>query len=285
MIKKPMLYIRRKSLLYKTGVEYGDYTINHVEGCAHGCMYPCYAMLMARRFGKVKSYEEWIQPKLVINAADLLKKEIPKYRDKIKFVHLCFTTDPFMYGYQEIADMSVRLIELLNGAGIKCTALTKGSLPPKLAEFSKENEYGITLISQNEAFRSEYEPYSAPYDERIQSLHALHQKGFKTWVSIEPYPTPNIIKQDFGKILDAVYFVDKIIFGRLNYNAVASEYKDHKGFYNHLSRQVIDFCKKKGKEFHIKDGTITDSQQPKNNEVTKTLFNSKKTVSLINNKK
>ncbi|EGD50004.1 radical SAM domain-containing protein, partial [Thermoanaerobacter ethanolicus JW 200] len=28
--------IREKVLLYKSGVEYGDYTINHVIGCSHG---------------------------------------------------------------------------------------------------------------------------------------------------------------------------------------------------------------------------------------------------------
>ena len=38
-------YIERKTLLYKTGVEYGDYTINHLQGCSHGCRYPCYAFL------------------------------------------------------------------------------------------------------------------------------------------------------------------------------------------------------------------------------------------------
>jgi len=27
-------YIERKSMLYQTGVEYGDYTMNHVLGCA-----------------------------------------------------------------------------------------------------------------------------------------------------------------------------------------------------------------------------------------------------------
>ena len=30
-----MKTIERKTMLYKTGVEYGDYTINHVQGCAH----------------------------------------------------------------------------------------------------------------------------------------------------------------------------------------------------------------------------------------------------------
>ncbi len=69
-------YINRKSLLYKTGVEYGDYCINHVQGCSHGCLYPCYAMMLGKRFGTVKSYEEWIQPKLVQNAIELLREDI-----------------------------------------------------------------------------------------------------------------------------------------------------------------------------------------------------------------
>ena len=34
-----MKTITRKSLLYRTNVEYGDYTINHVLGCAHGCLF------------------------------------------------------------------------------------------------------------------------------------------------------------------------------------------------------------------------------------------------------
>lgn len=94
MLKNSVLeYIKRNSLLYKTGVEYGDYTINHVLGCSHGCLYPCYAMLMARRFGKVESYEEWMKPKIVENSIDLLKKEIPKYKTRMKFVHFCFSTE------------------------------------------------------------------------------------------------------------------------------------------------------------------------------------------------
>ena len=180
MRKKCATTIIRKSLLYKTAVEYGDYTINHVEGCSHGCLYPCYAMMMAKRFGKVKSYEEWIEPKIVVNAVDLLGKEIPKNRDKIKFVHLCFSTDPFMYGYQEISDLSLRLVKMLNDADIKCTALTKGILPVELSTLSKKNEFGITLISLDETFRKKYEPGSAQYDKRIESLHKLHKKGIQT---------------------------------------------------------------------------------------------------------
>lgn len=51
--------IEKKRLLYKSKVEYMDgpgvYTMNHVQGCAHGCRYPCYAYLAAKRFGTASS--------------------------------------------------------------------------------------------------------------------------------------------------------------------------------------------------------------------------------------
>ena len=256
--KKVTQYIERKTLLYKTGVEYGDYTINHIQGCAHGCKYPCYAFLMAKRFGKVKNYEEWLEPKLVVNALDLLDKEIPKYKDKIKSVHLCFSSDPFMYGFNEVQDMSLKIIQKLNNANIKCTVLTKGVLPIELSKYSKKNEYGVTLVSLDEKYREQFEPGSARYEERLNALYNLHLKGCKTWVSMEPYPTPNLIDQNIEQILDKISFVDKIIFGRTNYNAEVSKYKQHKEFYNLLSEQVISFCKKKKIKYHIKDGTVTE---------------------------
>ena len=249
--------IARNSLLYETDVEYGDWCLNHAQGCSHGCKYPCYAFMNARRFGIVKTYEEWCEPKFVSNTLEILEKEIPKYKSKIKSVHLSFTTDPFMYGYDDICDMSYKIIKRLNEEGIKCTALTKGVLPEKLKNLSSKNEYGITLISLNEEYRKENEPGSAIYLDRIASLKKLHDAGCKTWVSIEPYPTPNIIDQNIDDILNAISFVDKIIFGRLHYNKQVSAYKGHKEFFNQMADKVIAFCKKNKIKYHIKDKTIT----------------------------
>lgn len=249
--------MERKSMLYKTGVEYGDYTMNHVLGCSHGCKYPCYAFLMAKRFGKVSSYEDWCEPVLVSNTLELLDKEIPKLKDKIQSVQLCFTTDPFMYGHKEIEEMSLAAIKKLNDSEIKCTVLTKGILPSELANYYSANEYGITFISLNEKFRENVEPGAAPYADRLKALRHLHDKGCKTWVSIEPYPTSNIIEQDVLEILNAVSFTDKIIFGRTNYNKEISSFKGHREFYNKQSQIVIDFCNSNGIDYHIKSGTIT----------------------------
>lgn len=256
-----MKSITRKTMLYKTGVEYGDYTMNHVLGCAHGCKYPCYAYMMKKRFGEISSYEDWLEPRIVSNTLEILDEEIPRLKDKINSVQLCFTTDPFMYGYEEISTMSIAAINKLNASGIKCTVLTKGVLPIELADCSSENEYGITLISLDEEYRKRMEPGAAPYVERIQALRALNERGCKTWVSIEPYPTPNLIEQDLSAILETVAFADKIIFGRTNYSKEVSAYKEHKFFYNCCASQVIEFCNANNIAYHIKDGTITSNEE------------------------
>jgi len=270
MLKSSLHKIIRKSLLYKSNVEYADFCVNHVEGCAHGCRFPCYAYIMKKRCGIIKSYREWLQPKIVSNALELLDKEIPKYKHKIKFVHLCFSTDPFMYKYPEVGDLTLKIIERLNQDNIHCVVLTKGTYPKVLVNTKKyggNNEYGITIVSLDEDFKRRFEPYSASYKDRIQSLKYLHDKGLKTWISMEPYPTPNLVKQDLRKILKEVSFVDKIIFGKLNYNTISSQFKENDNFYKDRADVVIDFCKNEGIEYHIKHGT-----QERDNKKTEKIF-------------
>jgi len=267
-----MLTIKRKSLLYKSGVEYADFCVNHVEGCSHGCRFPCYAMIMKKRCGVIKSYNDWIKPKIVSNALELLDKEIPRYKDQIKFVHLCFTTDPFMYKFKRVSDLTLKIIERFNRDNIRCTVLTKGIYPQDLKDqdrFGSKNEYGITLVSLDEKFRKSFEPNTAPYKARIEALRFLHDEGLKTWISMEPYPTPNIVEQNLDLILEKVGFVNKIIFGKLNYNVNASEsvYGDSKDFYQDCADTVINFCKNRGIEYHIKFGT-----QKKDSRVTDKIF-------------
>ncbi|MBF0541709.1 MAG: radical SAM protein [Nitrospirae bacterium] len=251
-----MKTIKRKSLLYKTQVEYADYTINHIIGCSHGCLYPCYAMQMSKRFGRIASYDEWLKPRIIPNALELLDKEIPRLKHKINSVHLCFMSDPFMMGHPEVTDLSLEIIDKLHKNAIKTTTLTKGLYPYKLSQIKNTiNEYGITLVSLDEEHRKNFEPNSSSYLERINSLNELHDLGFKTWVSMEPYPTPNIFTQDLLLILEKISFVDKIVFGRLNYNSKISKYKDNQTFYNNCCDQLIRFCEDNDIEYYIKKGT------------------------------
>lgn len=260
-----MQTIKRKSLLYKSGVEYADYCINHIEGCSHGCRFPCYAMMMKKRCGVINDYQDWIKPKIVENALELLDKEIPKLKHKIQVVHLCFTTDPFMYKQKEVSALTLKIIERLNKDNIRCTVLTKGVYPKELADiekYGKNNEYAITLVSLDKEFKENYEPGAAPYDERIGALKYLRDKGLITWVSMEPYLTPNLVKdQNLLRVLNRIDFVDKIIFGKLNYNVKVSDFEDNKNFYENCANAVINFCDENRIEYHIKYGTKKDDNK------------------------
>lgn len=84
---------------------------------------------------------------------------------------------------------------------------------------------------------------------------------------MEPYPTPNLVKQDLRNILKEICFVDKIIFGKLNYNVKSSQFDDHRNFYQDCADTIIEFCKNSGIEYHIKCGT-----QIKDNKKTEKIF-------------
>ncbi len=156
----------------------------------------------------------------------------------------------------------------MNKEGIKITTLTKGIYPNEILDrgkFLSVNEYGITLASFNNEFKEQFEPYSSPYEMRIASLKNLSDKGLNTWVSIEPYPTPKLDSQAeyIETILEKISFVQKIIFGKLNYQRL-TEWKGNNEFYKLVVQKVINFCTKNGIKYHIKHGTPLSKEETKN---------------------
>ncbi len=235
--------VRRKSLLYRSGL--GFWCVNHVQGCAHGCKYPCYAYMMARHYGRTRDAADWRRPRLVENAVELLEGQLARRRGRIDVVHLCLTTDPFMVGYPEVTSLSLALIERLNAHRIRASVLTKGLLPAELADrrFDRRNTLGISLVSLDEGFRGRFEPGAAPYRERIARLESLHAAGCRTLVHIEPYPTPRIIRQDVRPLLEAVAFVDELYFSGWNYSPLPGTPAECEEFYRSQGRIVRVFCR------------------------------------------
>jgi DNA repair photolyase len=216
---------------------------------------------MARRFGRVRDYDEWCRPRLVSNTLELLDAEIPRLRNRIRNVQLCFATDPFMYGYDDVREMSLAAIRMLNDAGIPCVVLSKGLLPPALADQPRGNALGITLVSLDEEYRAEAEPGAAPYTERVAALRRLHEAGHATWVSMEPYPSPNVVEQDIMDVLESVSFVNRMVFGRTNYSRLASSYPNVKDWYAIQAHLVMDWCAHRGIECYVKKGTLPKDER------------------------
>jgi DNA repair photolyase len=251
--------ITRKTLLYKSGAVH-DYALNHVEGCAHGCRYPCYAMMLKRRWGVIDSYEDWTRPKIVSNTLELLDKELMRLKDKLAQVYLCFSTDPFMYQVHEVQSLTLEILRTLRKQNLKAVTLSKGLYPDDLLDretFGSLNEFGCTVVSLSEDFRKRFEPNAAPIKERIRELKKLHEAGFKTWVSMEPYPTPNVFKQDIREILSEISFVDRIMFGKWNYSRLTSSFLRRREFYDSMAHEVIKFSRAKSIDVHTKEGTIS----------------------------
>ena len=246
----------RKTLLYRGGFENTEYCLNHVEGCSHGCRYPCYAYLIKKGSGKIKDYKEWVRPKLVENALELLDVEMIKHSGRISRVFMCFATDLFMQGYPDVWDMSLRIIDKLNASGIPVTTLTKGIYPKELADrkmgAGKDNYFGVTTVSLDKVFKIKYEPGAAFAEARLSGLKYLKDKGFKTWVSMEPYPPPSFVRQNVKDILEAISFVDEVAVGKLSYNKyIYEETKDLKGFYKEIYSKIRDFCRQNNINYFV----------------------------------
>lgn len=257
-----MRTVRRRRLLYRSGVEYADFAVNHIEGCRHNCRFPCYARLI-RRFDETT----WGEPAVVQNTFELLEKELPALRDEIKTVYLSFATDPFMVGFEPASIMSIALIRRINRENIPCTVLTKGTYPTKeIRKLDPINQYGITLVTLDDNVRRHWEPGASPIEDRIEALEKLHKAGFKTWVSIEPWMTPNIVQEDLGRLLHRVSFVNKIVFGRGHYNRKITEFaacrvETLRNYYNAEADKVVRFCEQNGIQYHIKQGTIMSAPE------------------------
>jgi DNA repair photolyase len=237
--------LERKSLIYKSRL--GFYCINHVQGCRHGCRYPCHGYLLAERHGRVQNYADWCNPRIVSNAIRLLDHELTHKRVLPSIVHLSLSTDPFMMAAPEVTAMTLEIIERLNHANISVVVLTKGLLPLELANrrrFIGRNTYGISLVSLDENFRRNCEPGAAPYAARITALRRLHELGCRTRVHMEPYPTPNLIEQDLTALLETVSFVDSLFFGRWNYNSRVSNYPYADAFYVQQMELARMWCRK-----------------------------------------
>jgi DNA repair photolyase len=228
--------------------------------------------MMMKKFEKIKSYEDWRNPKIISNAIEVAKKQLPKLVGKADYIHISFATDPFMYHQPEVIALTLQLMELINFYGIPVHTLTKGVIPPEALGISKQNVFEISLVSISEQFRARFEPGAAPYGERIASLRLAHENGLRTWVNMEPYPTPNIIKQDLIEILEQIDFVDNIRLSKWNYNDKVEDYPNWREFYHNSGVIAKKWCKEHNIYYEGLAAVEVPSEQYPNSYKNETLF-------------
>lgn len=132
--------------------------------------------------------------------------------------------------YQQIEEeyqLTRQAIQILHSCELSVMILTKGG---RRAErdfdvLTDNDRFGVTLTNLDDKFSLEWEPGAALPHERIGSLQKAHEKGIKTWVSLEPVIYPEVALEI---IRQTHSFVDQFKVGMLNYHPHAKNIDWHK---------------------------------------------------------
>lgn len=238
MSKLGMLY-RPSGLALETAHAVLEAENVHACNVAWGCTNRC-----------KNCFIRWSKPGQIRFPKDQPRHMVEKQLDgglKTDGVFVSFETDPLLACNFTNA---VQLVNLLREKKIPVAMLSKmGAVDiPNIRN-------GITIKSSDERFRKEFEPNASSIAHRIKVLRMLKNNGEYTWVSDEPHPCPDIYKQDDRAFWESISFVDFIIFGKWNYNSLASTDKA-RDYYKSTVPRFIDFCKDYGIRCHVKAETM-----------------------------
>ena len=193
--------------------EYAKLAVNLYRGCTHGCVY-CYAPdvlhMDKAAFHAECAPRPGIIQKLEHDAGVLMREGVTEP------VLFCFACDPYSPG----ADLTHAALATLCGYGVHFTVLTKGEhADDDFNVYSGGDSFGVTLTLTNPADVRLWEPRAASPIRRLYLLKTAHERGIRTWVSLEPVIDP---AQTLRLIDMSHTFTDHYKVGKLNYHAHAS---------------------------------------------------------------
>lgn len=193
--------------------EYAPLAANLYTGCPHGCLY-CFGPSTLKK--KKAVFHSSYGPKA--RAIERLSKDASKLRrlGDTGEILLSFVTDPYL---PEEMDWGITraAIEVLIANGLHFTILTKGGTRAVrdfdlLANYPKAR-FGTTIVFSNPESARHYEPEAPDIYDRIQAIKEAHDRGIKTWVSLEPVIFPD---QALDLIQGLHHVVDHWKIGKLN---------------------------------------------------------------------
>lgn len=216
---------------------------NVAFGCSNGCLY-CYGPRATR-----SSRETWMKVRHPetppVELVDLqLERMVSRGKKLPAGVFLSFLTEPFL---KENRDSTESLIELLQ---LDWEIPVATSSKCGVSWFSGVR-HGMTVVSLDREFWNAYESRCLSPQQRTISLQ---DRGY-TWASLEPYPVSAIWKQDLTELLEAIKFVDLIVFGMWNYDRRARTPQSCQEYAEDIT-VVRDFCKSNDIRLHIKSDTL-----------------------------
>lgn len=232
------------NIIYEPAGQAGEYAplaCNPYRGCGHSCAY-CYVPQVLRM--DRKEFNAGAVPRE--GFLDKLKKDARKYQAAgiREQVMLSFTTDPYHPGD---TTLTRQVLEALQEHGLGICTLTKGGTRAlrDLDLFRPDRDaFACTLTSLYDSFSRKWEPDAALPDKRVEALHAFHDAGIFTWVSLEPTLD---VESSLAIVRETHTFVDLFKIGRVNYLPMTktTDWQDY-------TLRMIDLCQQLNVASYIK---------------------------------
>ena len=221
--------------------EYAPLSANVYSGCSHGCIY-CYAPAAVRRKREDFHQNPGTRTKL-LHQLELDCKRSPGDGQRVL---LSFTTDP--YQPLDIEHCVTRFtITILHRYGYNVQILTKGGTRAlrDLDLFTTQDAFATTMTLTSAEHSRQWEPGAALPADRIYTIHAFHEAGIPTWVSLEPVLNPvsalTIIRQTHT-------FVDLFKVGKLNHHPLSRRID-----WAEFGNRAINLLESLDQPYYIKD--------------------------------
>ncbi len=225
--------IQAKSIVSKSGIDGVSRCVNPYIGCAHGCAY-CYASFMKRYTGHREPWGSFVDVKT--NSAELLAKQIRKARGGNIFFST--VTDPYQ-PVEKVYRVTRSCLEVLSQSPFSVDILTKSPLVLRDLDVLKafrSVEVGISITTDSDAVRREFEPNAPTIEERIEALRTLHTAGVATYAFIGPVlpMSPEILGRKLGP------YVHRVLIDRMNYPSKTKGTYCRKGHVRWLDKDYVD---------------------------------------------
>lgn len=194
-----------RSIYRATGKEedLSTYGLDLYWQCSHGCKY-CFA--------------DWNKPErkmfALANIDAELKRMVINADDRL--VTLSFIGDIYDRGMEDTT-VTRQVLQLFRKYEHPFQVLTKGGTiaASDFDLYGPRDRFGVTLTFDNPEDSHAWEPGAALPEDRIEALRLAHERGIKTWVSLEPVIKP---EQTLHLIELTAPFVDFYLVGMLNHH-------------------------------------------------------------------
>ena len=171
--------IEAKSILTKSNLPVGDYSVNPYVGCTHGCKY-CYASFMKRFTNHPESWGNFLDVKYW---PAIRRPE--KYAGKELFFGS--VTDPYL-PEEAVFGRTEELLRQLQGSGVYLSIQTKSDLVLKdidLIRTFEDARVGFSINTLDESFRADMDR-AVSIERRLAAMKKLYDAGIRTTCFISP---------------------------------------------------------------------------------------------------